>query len=73
MDWGDLCRMGQGGAPHVAPKTCGLRDRLWPCWKPSESVRSFGLSWANCSPRYADFQSCATALLLALLLAGHTV
>ena len=44
-----------------------------PGWKPSESVRSFGLSWAICSPRYADVHSCATALLLLLLLAGRTV
>ena len=44
-----------------------------PGWKPSESVRSFGLSWAICSPRYADVHSCATALLLVLLLAGRTV
>jgi len=41
------------------------------CWKPSESVRSFGLSWAICSPRYTDVRSRSTALLLALLLAAR--
>ena len=50
-----------------------MKRQARPGWKPSESVRSFGLSWAICSPRYADVHSYATALLLVSLLAGRTV